>query len=341
MSVALSPHAFISFAGQRPEKKSVKNGESLQPTPIPSEPFGLRDEMEVLNPRFSRPSFSIAALQFRGNPSNNSPHLRLILNAPGFKANEIWAKAMWTSVQSAVSRLNTPETAPDFNTILEEFSQAYVAQTGKGVLRPEHRPRVISFVSGPHASPDNILRRKAYEEKTKQKAMAGVQVTSLDQIQRLNLPFSAVPPQLYVNYEVQDGIKLTGSLFWRDSNGNESVGWEYVDGKTTQQGKKRAQAYFEQALALKGKITPETLPKAIETIAAVHWWMVQSIPFTGGIAGISDMVTKTLFETLGIETSPWKQGIAPDMEVFVHSLADYQKKYASFFNQPLLPKNIS
>ncbi len=81
--------------------------------------------------------------------------------------------------------------------------------------------------------------------------------------------------------------------------------------------------------------TPEILERITEKIAQIHWLTVQAMPFNRGSAGITDLTTKTLFEYMGVQTSPWKKGLAPDLEAFVLPLDEYVKNYKNLFSNPL------
>ncbi|MBY0405145.1 MAG: hypothetical protein K2X66_14690, partial [Cyanobacteria bacterium] len=127
---------------------------------------------------------------------------------------------------------------------------------------------------------------------------------------------------------------LTGTVMGKNASGDELVGWLYVDKDTSQKCIKKVEILTKEILSYRGNLTPENQEKAIKAIAKVHWWMIHSIAFNGGTAGMSDLLTKTLFDTIGMETSPWKKGAVPDIEVFVRSMDDYVNHYTSFFQYP-------
>ncbi len=69
-------------------------------------------------------------------------------------------------------------------------------------------------------------------------------------------------------------------------------------------------------------------------IAEMHWFLAQLMPCQRGSAGITDVFTKSLYESLGVQVHPWKTGVAPDLEAFVRPLDDYVGNYPKFFEKP-------
>lgn len=81
------------------------------------------------------------------------------------------------------------------------------------------------------------------------------------------------------------------------------------------------------------KRNDETLDKIIRHVAEVHWWLSFGKFFKRGSAGINDMYTKTLFESLDIYTSHWLN-CSPDLEAFVTPLVPYKLQYPELFISP-------
>ena len=76
------------------------------------------------------------------------------------------------------------------------------------------------------------------------------------------------------------------------------------------------------------------LPKTIDRVAEIHWWLTQLCPFHRGSASITDAFTKTIFDYRGIETSIWKKELMPDFESFVRPREDFIAHYQEFFVEP-------
>lgn len=77
------------------------------------------------------------------------------------------------------------------------------------------------------------------------------------------------------------------------------------------------------------------LNKTISKIAEIHWFLCQACPFKRGSAGIADVITKSIFEAKGIQVSPWRKDIAPDLEALTTPLNVFKEKYSGFFRRPL------
>lgn len=96
----------------------------------------------------------------------------------------------------------------------------------------------------------------------------------------------------------------------------------------------KAQTFLDELIPLKGKkLNKEEINTAYQKIGAIHWCLAQGMPFERGSAAIADIYTKSLFESLNIQTTPWKKGIAPDWEAFLTPMDEYSEKYKSFFSK--------
>ena len=91
----------------------------------------------------------------------------------------------------------------------------------------------------------------------------------------------------------------------------------------------------EKALALKdAPRTQKTLDLAVETVATLHWLFALTMPYQRGSAGSADVLTKVLFDHLGIQTGNWKDDFSPDIEAFcTPDVKDFAKHYAGFFTE--------
>lgn len=79
------------------------------------------------------------------------------------------------------------------------------------------------------------------------------------------------------------------------------------------------------------KLTEKDTTDVYEKIGAIHWCLAQGMPFQRGSAALADIYTKSLFEALNIQTTPWKKNLSPDWEAFITPVEEYSKKYRSFF----------
>ncbi len=80
--------------------------------------------------------------------------------------------------------------------------------------------------------------------------------------------------------------------------------------------------------------TPGNLEQINKQIGEIHWFFAQATPYYRGSAGIGDILTKAIYESHGIQVSPWKPGVAPDLEAFVTDLEDYKNNYSHLFETP-------
>lgn len=72
--------------------------------------------------------------------------------------------------------------------------------------------------------------------------------------------------------------------------------------------------------------------EVMRTIGALHWIIVQCLPFWRGTAAIADAFTKVCAEVHGITVGRWKRGLAPDLEAYTRALPDYMDRYTDFFD---------
>ncbi len=96
---------------------------------------------------------------------------------------------------------------------------------------------------------------------------------------------------------------------------------------------------FKKIMKNKKQLTPQNMEKIIEDVAQIQWFISQLRPYKRGSAGIADIISKVLFEYKGIQVSPYKRDINPNMEAYTLSLEEYKKEYKNFFSSPLIPIN--
>lgn len=76
---------------------------------------------------------------------------------------------------------------------------------------------------------------------------------------------------------------------------------------------------------------PLALDRIVEKVGLMHYLLAHAMPYERGSAAIADMFSKTILDSLGIKTAPWKPGIAPDKEAFSAMPLDYAKNYHMLF----------
>ena len=87
---------------------------------------------------------------------------------------------------------------------------------------------------------------------------------------------------------------------------------------------------FKQAYKTKDKAK---LAEIHKKVAEIQWYLAHAEPYERGSAGISIVLTKTIYEGLNIQTSGWKKKIAHDLEAFVTPLEQFVKNYPHFFER--------
>ena len=88
---------------------------------------------------------------------------------------------------------------------------------------------------------------------------------------------------------------------------------------------------FRYARSLIDQALDPSNTSPFKTIAKVHYWTSQSMPFARGSAAIADATVKILMLTRGYKLRRWKQGVSPDYEAFFRSEDDFVSNYNSFF----------
>lgn len=123
-------------------------------------------------------------------------------------------------------------------------------------------------------------------------------------------------------------IKLTST---RGTGGK--LQWVHTPLKNLPKVREEAEFYFQKVVELSRKVkNKDTLNKAVDAIATIHWLYVHATPILRGTAGTTDVMTKVLFNALNIDVPRWKPGLAPDLEALVTPLEVYKKQYKNFFD---------
>lgn len=262
-------------------------------------------------------------IHFGNSTTTKDPdYEQLFIYMEGFGKNREWAQKMWDCVESATGQLNSGQ-LDNLKEILDYFSENYQRYSGgKGHWRHPYEPRIYSAIAGPLAPRLNVTRRQHYAKRAE-----NLVKTKGSYYQQKYLRDN---PKIY--FFEEDGIRLAGIVL----RANNNLGWYYVSTDKSKQLIPKINAMYQDALSLKGHVKQDNLTEAINKVATIHWWMIQALQFTGGAAGISDMLTKTLFKHLGIQTSKWRPNIAPDMEALTTPLNEYIQNYPSFFQKPLV-----
>ncbi|OGI01119.1 MAG: hypothetical protein A2Y25_09995 [Candidatus Melainabacteria bacterium GWF2_37_15] len=124
---------------------------------------------------------------------------------------------------------------------------------------------------------------------------------------------------------------ITTDLNWEGYN----LAWHHAPPESTLPVMKHIKKIYNGLNSQKDAPKDEkTLHKINKDIAEIHWYFTQLMPYRNGSAGITDVLTKTIYESLNIQVSPWKKGIAPDLEALVTPLDEFTKNYENYFTKP-------
>ena len=82
------------------------------------------------------------------------------------------------------------------------------------------------------------------------------------------------------------------------------------------------------------KLTIDELKNAEDNIAQIHFIITNSLPFERGTAGIANILTRSLYEALGVKPPATKRKIALDLEAFCQPLDKYKQNWSLFFELP-------
>lgn len=78
------------------------------------------------------------------------------------------------------------------------------------------------------------------------------------------------------------------------------------------------------------ELITKTIAGDLTVIPRIHWWYVHLAPTWRGSGGVAEMMTNTLCRLNNIDLPPWKEGIAPSVEVL---LEPDEEKFCSNYHQ--------
>lgn len=131
------------------------------------------------------------------------------------------------------------------------------------------------------------------------------------------------------------GLKLTeiihseqSGTMWHPMPDNIPIGLKYCE-DFYKQILPFAKKYKEtKTLSIDEKI------KATENIAKIHYIISNITPFERGSAGIANIITRSLYKSIGLNLPATKKNIALDLEAFHLPMDTYVKQWHSFFELP-------
>lgn len=105
-------------------------------------------------------------------------------------------------------------------------------------------------------------------------------------------------------------------------------------------GIKYCDKYYQEILPISSKykkiksLSLDEKLNATQNIARIHYILSNITPFERGSAGIANIITRSLYKSIGLNLPATKKNIALDLEAFHLSMPDYVKQWHSFFELP-------
>lgn len=276
----------------------------------------------------------------------------LFIDINGYGRDLSWAKEMIDAINISSKKIQSGEN--DFDKILKFIAKTYRVyfrnlepNEGFGCLRsgristPLGGERYCSYqkkvkllmkkedkiqktVSWPKQffeiieEPTELEKSPAYRVKTDLHIMKTI-------VKRKKIPLT----ETYKILEFPKGVKVES-----DGDSNEVFLWHHTRPEYIPDMMAYIKNLYTKILKIKNDKVDEIIPK----ISEFQWLLCQTAPFRRGSAGITDVITKTLFEAKRIQISPWKQNIAPDLEALTQNLDNYRINYPKLFQT--LPKEM-
>lgn len=294
----------------------------------------------------------VVPLQFGETPETDtlqkkSRAARLFIRLPGFEQNWHWAEAMDQVITEHTAKVETFPRIRDLADSLAKAYHQYVEKNGRHTVL-EGNPFGL-FRAGDLWTPvsEKVIQGLFFrDENLKYKPYTGRIKKLIQQADKSwkkfseteKLPFfarhlyRAFYQELHITTARLHGeevpltkvVRCLGNLYWiHTSPGYGSRINQHLDNLYTS---------FKEIQA--EPKSPALLKQTLETVAEIHWWFAQMCPYQRGSAGIGDMMTKVLLDSAGIQSSPWRPELAPDMEALVTPLQEYIRNYAGFFETP-------
>ena len=146
-----------------------------------------------------------------------------------------------------------------------------------------------------------------------------------------------IPLTQYIFCPRTDEHKCRQSEYWFGRDDNDYIGDSKESGIWLHTGKEQIpdilihiKSLIDKAISGDLSVTPK-----------IHWWYVHLAPTCRGSGGIAEMITNTLCRYHGTDLPPWKEGVAPSVEILLEPneekfCANYHELFAS--NQEQLQK---
>ena len=89
---------------------------------------------------------------------------------------------------------------------------------------------------------------------------------------------------------------------------------------------------FRQKVKNGEKLTQEEIKQVHKKVSEIYFLMANIMPYSRGSNGISDILMRNIYQSLGINMPALKQGVSLDLEAFcTKNMDEYQEKWLTFF----------
>lgn len=288
-----------------------------------------------------------AASRFSANQPDSYLGERLFINSDGYDKNWQWAGAMEQVIAKGVKMFESFASFKDLVDYVAENYHLYAIAQAHAFgyctsARSENgrfgKPR--SYKAGIHIAGDNRYHtylnafRRLFDDARHQGATwepwEHPKLHGYGRVPRVEgLPNTVSSGKagrkvlLIVLTDKDDYIHIEQQ---RLTSQNQQLIWAHLDN------------LFQEVKALPAG--PQSAPALAPVVGQIHWWLSLMRPYDRGSAGISDMVTKILFDKKAIRVPRWRLGCSPDLEALsTPEVEAYAKNYANLFETNLVQFN--
>lgn len=252
----------------------------------------------------------------------------LFIKIPGFDKDFNWANAMVKTIDKTVGVITLGKTSLMnlLDGIKKDYVKYFTEKTAPKVQNVENvnygvdrKGELLTFLVG---------RYNGYFDRASELVLKDYAIFDEEQICNTRLA------------DFDKSVQLTKTFYNLE---NFEIHWQHTDAQNIQKVMDYSSKIYEdisilRSKLLKGNDKEMLLNEINKKVAELHWYLANATPYEKGSAGIVDVLTKSIYESMNIQTSPWKKGLSPDMEAFVTPLNEFIEKYPSYFDSP--PKFI-
>ena len=275
--------------------------------------------------------------------------IHLFINAPKYEKNHSWASNAIKIIEIAKEKISNKESFLSLiNFVSKEYGDFY-KNSPSSFSRLSHDEdrsffgslRIKKDVTSTYISQKN--RYSPYLKKfvsfvEKNGRLGETEIGSVKhkiKYHQTTLSTSLVLPNKKLNLIIFAKDKLTASE--KAGAGNYLLKIEPPHPRNIKPVFKKINRIYNKIIENKEKLTSQNIKAITMDIANIHWLISQASPYCRGSAGIADVFCKALFESKGIQVSPYRANIDPNLEAFIQTLDEYKNNYKSFFSKPLYP----